>query len=180
MQIQETPIKDLLIIQPQVFGDDRGYFFESYNKDKFAELGLNIDFVQDNQSMSKKGVLRGLHLQNPPHEQGKLVRVIQGAVLDVAVDVRKDSLTFGQHYKIELTQENKTMFWIPPGFMHGFLTLRDDTIFFYKCTGFYNRESEDSVIWNDSSINIDWGVKKPILSDKDSQASSFKNFTSQF
>lgn len=180
MEIIKTPIKDLLVIQPKVFADERGYFFESYNKEKLAEVGLTLDFVQDNQSMSQKNVLRGLHLQNPPFAQGKLVRVIKGAVLDVAIDVRKDSKTYGQHYKVELNEENKTMFWIPPGFLHGFLTLQDNTIFFYKCTGPYSKESEDSVIWNDSQLNIDWGIEQPVLSEKDAQAKIFKEFKSQF
>jgi dTDP-4-dehydrorhamnose 3,5-epimerase len=180
MEIIKTPIDGLLVIKPQVFSDERGYFFESYNKQKFQEAGISEELVQDNQSLSKKGVLRGLHWQNPPFTQGKLVRVIKGAVLDVAVDLRQDSATYGQHYKIELSEENKTMFWLPAGFAHGFLALADDTIFFYKCTNLYNKESEDSLIWNDPDLKIDWGIENPLVSDKDNQAKFFKDLKSQF
>ena len=131
MEIRKPPIDGLLVIQPRVFPDGRGYFYESYNRNGFEAAGLDLSFVQDNQSKSQKGVLRGLHFQKPPHAQGKLVRVIRGAVLDVAVDVRADSPTYGQHYSIELNETNHTMFWVPPGFAHGFLTLEDDTIFAY-------------------------------------------------
>ena len=140
MDIIKTPIDGLLVIKPKVFGDDRGYFFESWSKDAFAKNGLDLDFIQDNQSLSSKGVLRGLHFQNPPFAQGKLVRVIKGRVLDVAVDIRKESQTYGQYFSVELSEENKTIFWIPPGFAHGFIALEDDTIFTYKCTGVYNKE----------------------------------------
>lgn len=180
MEIKKTPLEGLLIIQPAVFEDERGYFFESYNKKKLFDAGLNYEFVQDNQSLSQKGVLRGLHWQNPPFDQGKLVRVIKGAVLDVAVDIRKNSSTYGQHYKIELTEKNKIMFWLPPGFAHGFLALEDDTIFFYKCTNLYNKESEDSLIWNDPDLNIKWGIENPLLAPKDLQAKNFKDLDSQF
>jgi len=142
MEIIKTPLDGLLVINPRIFGDDRGYFFESWSKQSFAEVGLDLDFVQDNQSLSNKGVLRGLHFQNPPYEQGKLVRVIKGAVLDVALDIRKNSPTYGQHFSVELSEENKTLVWIPPGFAHGFATLKDNTIFSYKCTEVYNKESE--------------------------------------
>ena len=134
MDIKSTPIEGLLIIEPQVFTDPRGYFYESYNKEKFVAAGINIEFVQDNQSLSQKGIVRGLHFQAPPFDQGKLVRVIQGAVLDVAVDIRKNSPTYGQNFSIELSSQNRTMFYIPPGFAHGFETLEDNTIFLYKCT----------------------------------------------
>ncbi len=181
MQIETTPIEGLLIIKPKVFFDPRGYFFENYNQKTFEEAGLgNLYFVQDNQSLSQAGILRGLHFQAPPHQQGKLVRVIKGAALDVVVDVRKNSPTYGQHYKLELTEENFLMFWIPPGFAHGFLTLKDDTIFCYKCTGLYNKESEMGILWNDPQLNIDWGITDPILSDKDKENSSFQNFNSPF
>jgi dTDP-4-dehydrorhamnose 3,5-epimerase len=136
--------------------------------------------VQDNQSLSQKGVLRGLHFQNPPFAQGKLVRVIKGTALDVAVDIRKDSPTYGEHFAVELSEENKTAFWIPTGFAHGFVSLEDDTIFIYKCTGVYNKESEGALIWNDSDIAIDWRVKNPLVSDKDLVAGSFKDFESKF
>ena len=178
MEIIKTPLEGLLLFQPKVFEDERGYFFENWNKEKFNDLDL--DFVQENQSFSKKGVLRGLHFQNPPFAQGKLVRVIQGRVLDVAVDIRKTSSTYGQYFGTELSGENKTMFWIPPGFAHGFITLVDNTIFSYKCTGYYNKDSEGSLLWRDQDLNIDWGIINPLVSDKDQQASSFTNFISQF
>ena len=142
MDIKSTPIEGLLIIEPQVFTDPRGYFYESYNKEKFVAAGINIEFVQDNQSLSQKGIVRGLHFQAPPFDQGKLVRVIQGAVLDVAVDIRKNSPTYGQNFSIELSAQNRTMFYIPPGFAHGFETLADNTIFQYKCTNLYNKASD--------------------------------------
>lgn len=167
MEIIPTEIRDLLIIKPDVFADDRGYFFESYNKEKLAEKGIATSFVQDNESKSKKGVLRGLHYQKKPYAQGKLVRVIQGAVLDVAVDIRIGSPTFGSWASVELTGENKLMYWIPEGFAHGFLTLKDDTIFTYKCTGFYNKDSEASIRWNDPDLAIKWGITDPVLSEKD-------------
>lgn len=180
MEVIETKIKDLLIIKPKVFADARGYFFESYNETVFKQNGIVANFVQDNQSLSSTGVLRGLHFQAPPHDQGKLVRVITGAVLDVAVDIRKNSPTYGQHVSIELTEENKTMFYIPSGFAHGFLTLRDNTIFSYKCTNVYNKSSEGCVLWNDSDLNINWNVSNPILSDKDLVGTPFKEFKSPF
>ena len=180
MEIIKPPIDGLLVINPKIFGDDRGYFFECWNEESFVKNGLDLDFVQDNQSLSSKGVLRGLHFQNPPFAQGKLVRVIKGAVLDVVVDVRKESNTYGQYFSIELNEENKTIFWIPPGFAHGFITLQDDTIFTYKCTGVYNSASEETLLWSDKDLNIDWGAIKPLVSDKDLVAGSFKNFKSQF
>ena len=180
MEIIKTPIEGLLVIKPTIFGDDRGHFFESWSKESFFKNGLDLDFVQDNQSLSSKGVLRGLHFQNPPFAQGKLVRVIKGSVLDISVDIRKDSPTYGQHFSIELTEKNKTIFWIPPGFAHGFVTLEDDTIFTYKCTGFYNKESEGALLWSDTDLNIDWGSIDPLVSDKDLVAGRFENLVSQF
>jgi dTDP-4-dehydrorhamnose 3,5-epimerase len=180
MEVIETKIKDLLIINPKVFADSRGYFFESYNADVFKQNNITVNFVQDNQSLSSTGVLRGLHFQAPPFDQGKLVRVITGAVLDIAVDIRKDSPTYGEHIAIELTEENKTMFYIPPGFAHGFLTLRDNTIFSYKCTNVYNKLSEGCVLWNDTDLNINWNVANPILSEKDLVGTPFKEFNSPF
>jgi dTDP-4-dehydrorhamnose 3,5-epimerase len=167
MEITRTPIEGLLVLQPRIFPDGRGYFYESWNRRAFEETGITADFVQDNQSLSQKGVLRGLHFQCPPHAQAKLVRVISGAVLDVAVDIRKNSPTYGQHYTIELTAENKTLFFIPEGFAHGFLTLEDNTIFTYKCAGFYNKASEDCLLWNDPALGINWNVNDPLLSPKD-------------
>lgn len=180
MKVEPTPLSGLLLIQPSVFEDSRGYFFESYNKSLFLQHGLDMEFVQDNQSMSQKGVLRGLHFQNPPHAQGKLVRVIKGGVLDVAVDIRRGSATYGRSYSYELTEQNKTMLWIPPGFAHGFLTLHDHTIFSYKCTQVYNKQAEDAILWNDKDLNIDWKVSDPVLSDKDRGAKAFKDFVSMF
>ena len=180
MEIIKTPIEGLLVIRPTIFGDDRGHFFESWSKESFAKNGLDLDFVQDNQSLSSKGVLRGLHFQNPPFAQGKLVRVIKGSVLDIAVDIRKDSPTYGQYFSIELTEKNKTIVWIPPGFAHGFLTLKDNTIFTYKCTGVYNKESEGALLWNDKDLNINWKVNDPLVSEKDLVAGNFKDFVSKF
>ena len=176
MLVQETHIKGLLIIKPAVFEDSRGYFMESFNSRLFKETtNLDIEFVQDNESKSNKGVIRGLHFQKPPHEQGKLVRVVRGSVLDVAVDIRKDSATFGEYFSIVLSAENKTQFYVPAGFAHGFAVLEDNTIFSYKCTGYYNKKSEVSLLWNDRDIKIDWGIKDPILSEKDKNSSVIWN-----
>ncbi len=180
MKVLTTPISNLLVIQPNVFEDERGYFFESYSKELFKKNGINVDFLQDNQSLSQAGVLRGLHFQNPPYAQGKLVRVIKGAILDVAVDIRKKSPTYGKHFAIDLNEKNKTMLWIPEGFAHGFLTLEDNTVFSYKCTNYYNKASEDCILWNDKTIGIDWKVENPILSEKDKLGKLFNDFQSQF
>lgn len=180
MEVTETELKGLFVLKPKVFEDERGYFFESYSKKLFKEAGIDIDFVQDNQSLSQKGVLRGMHFQNPPHAQGKLVRVITGAVLDVVVDIRKDSKTFGKWYGLELTEKNKWMMYVPPGFAHGFLTLENNTVFSYKCTNFYNKASEDCLLWNDKDININWNFDKPLLSAKDLEGKPFKDLVSMF
>ncbi len=180
MQIVETQIKDLLVIQPDVFKDDRGYFFECYNEERFFKEGLTMRFVQDNESKSAKGVLRGLHFQKPPFAQGKLVRVVKGAVMDVAVDLRSGSPTYGKWHSVVLSEEDKTMFWIPEGFAHGFVTLQDDTIFQYKCTNVYNKASEGSIRWNDPDINIDWNIENPILSEKDTVSPFMKDFVTPF
>jgi dTDP-4-dehydrorhamnose 3,5-epimerase len=180
MKIIKTEIKGLLIIKPRVFEDERGCFFESWSKDAFENVGLDVNFVQDNQSLSSKNVVRGLHFQNPPFAQGKLVRVLKGSVLDVAVDIRENSPTYGKHVSILLSGENKTMFWIPPGFAHGFSTLEDNTMFSYKCSGIYNKESEGSLMWNDTDLNIDWQIKNPIISEKDQNSELFTNFKTQF
>ena len=180
MNIKKTDLPGLLVIEPRVFGDERGYFFESYNLSLFKEAGLDVNFLQDNESMSAKGVLRGLHFQEPPFEQGKLVRVARGAVLDVSVDIRKDSPTFGKWLSYELSEQNKRMLWIPPGFAHGFVSLSEDAIFIYKCTNLYNRESENSIFWNDPELNIDWGIKNPLVSDKDKSAPLFRDLVSLF
>lgn len=180
MEITKTPIEGLLIIQPKVFGDDRGYFFESFRLDKLRENGVDLGFVQDNESMSGKGILRGLHFQNPPYAQGKLVRVIKGKVLDVAVDIRKNSPTYGKWHSIILSEKNKTIFWIPPGFAHGFFSMEDNTLFQYKCTNYYNKDTEGSVLWNDPQLNIDWGISDPLISDKDKNVPLFKDLQSKF
>lgn len=180
MEIIKTPLEGLLVIKPDVFEDDRGYFFESFNRDKFLHSGLKLDFVQDNESRSKKGVLRGLHFQAPPFAQGKLVRVMRGAVMDVAVDIRKNSPTYGKWDSIVLTGSNKLMYWIPVGFAHGFVTLEDDTIFFYKCTNVYNKPSEGSILWCDETLKINWGVDQPVISEKDRISPLFRDFVSPF
>jgi dTDP-4-dehydrorhamnose 3,5-epimerase len=181
MEKIETGFEGLYLLKPRVFEDDRGHFFESFNQKNFNELvGGNIQFLQDNQSFSNKDVLRGLHFQKPPFEQGKLVRSITGSVLDIVVDIRKNSATYGQHYGATLSAENKHLLWIPPGFAHGFLCLEDGTVFNYKCTNYYDKASEDSLLWNDSDLDIDWKVANPILSEKDEQANQFKDFASPF
>jgi dTDP-4-dehydrorhamnose 3,5-epimerase len=180
MEVLQTFIKDLLILQPKVFQDDRGYFYEPYNKKVLAAVGVKEEFVQDNQSMSQKGVVRGLHFQNPPYAQAKLVRVIQGSVWDVVVDIRKNSPTYGKHFGLELSEKNKTIFYIPAGFAHGFVTLEDNTIFLYKCSDFYNKESEDCILWNDPDLSIPWNTPNPILSEKDKKGTLFVNFKSKF
>lgn len=158
MRVSETKLEGPLIIEPQVFGDGRGFFLESWNAEKFAKAGLDISFVQDNHSRSQKGVLRGLHFQNP-NPQGKLVRVVAGAVFDVAVDLRRASPTFGQWTGVELSARNQRMFWVPQGFAHGFLTLEDNTDFLYKCDAPYAPDSEHSLAWDDPDIGIEWPVE---------------------
>ncbi|WEK19012.1 MAG: dTDP-4-dehydrorhamnose 3,5-epimerase [Candidatus Pedobacter colombiensis] len=184
MQITQTPIEGLLIIEPKVWKDNRGYFYESYNTKLLADAGIDVNFVQDNQSFSQKGALRGLHAQNKPYEQGKLVRVLQGAVMDIAVDIRKVSPTYGQYFEIELSGENHKQLWVPPGFLHGFLTLEDQTIFTYKVSNYYHKESEIGVMWNDPDLNIQWSKDIPesefLLSDKDQVLSNFRVFESPF
>ena len=170
MNVIELEIKGLYIIEPKIFEDDRGYFYESYNRDQLLKYGIDIDFVQDNQSLSHKNVLRGLHYQNEPYGQDKLVRVIKGSVIDVVVDIREGSPTYGKWVKVFLSEKNKLSFLIPKGFAHGFITLEDNTIFSYKCSNVYNKQSEGGIIWNDPTIDIDWGVdiEDIIISDKDS------------
>ncbi|MDD2191094.1 MAG: dTDP-4-dehydrorhamnose 3,5-epimerase [Bacteroidales bacterium] len=180
MKIFKTPIPDLLVIEPNVFIDQRGYFFESYNQERYFNNDMNMLFVQDNESKSGKDVIRGLHFQKPPFAQGKLVRVIQGKVLDVAVDIRKGSPTYGHYHAVELDAVSKRMFYIPEGFAHGFLTLEEDTIFSYKCTNYYNKESEGSILWSDETIGVKWDIENPILSDKDKVGPLLKDFQSPF
>ena len=184
MNVIETPIKDLLVIEPKLWKDARGYFYESYSAKFFADNNINAVFVQDNQSFSQKGTLRGLHAQAPPFAQGKLVRVIQGSVIDVAVDIRKHSPTYGQHFSVELTAENHKQLWVPPGFLHGFLTLADNTIFSYKVTNYYDKNSEIGVVWDDPNLNINWNEQlnktELLLSDKDLVLGDFKSLESPF
>lgn len=179
MPFHSTPIEGLIIFEPRIFEDERGYFFESYNQNTFSEAGITGNFVQDNQSFSSYGTIRGIHLQLGEHSQAKLVRVTHGKVLDVAVDLRKDSPTYGQHFSIELSAENNKQLYIPRGFGHGFSVLSDKAIFQYKCDNFYNKESESGVIYNDKNLNIDWMVPedKLIASSKDKELKSFIEFT---
>ncbi|MBI3511228.1 MAG: dTDP-4-dehydrorhamnose 3,5-epimerase [Bacteroidetes bacterium] len=180
MRISPVFIEGLKIIQPDIFTDDRGYFFESWNENDFMKNGIAEKFVQDNQSFSHKGVLRGLHFQSPPHAQGKLVRVIAGKVLDVAVDIRKNSATFGKYFSIELSAKNNTLLFIPNGFAHGFVALEEDTIFAYKCTGYYDKNSEITIRWNDPQIGIEWGIKNPSVSAKDAAGKFLREIVSPF
>lgn len=169
MDIQKTEIDGLLIFTPRKFEDERGYFFESFNQREFNELiGREVIFVQDNESCSHKNVLRGLHFQSVPFEQGKLVRVARGAVIDIAVDIRKNSKTFGKWHSELLSAENGKQMWIPEGFAHGFISLEDNTQFLYKCTNYYSPQHENTIIWNDQTLNINWGaIDHPIISEKD-------------
>jgi dTDP-4-dehydrorhamnose 3,5-epimerase len=181
MEIFKTTLEGVLRIQPRIFADDRGHFFESYSQRAFEQHGIHYNWVQDNQSLSQRGVLRGMHFQNPPFAQAKLVRVIRGAVLDVVVDIRKASPTYGQHEGFRLDGQNNTMLLIPEGFAHGFVTLEDDTVFLYKCSNFYNKASEDALLWNDPDLNINWQWDGPVhLSEKDQVAKPFKGFRSLF
>jgi dTDP-4-dehydrorhamnose 3,5-epimerase len=176
MRIEQTPLKDCFIIHDTVFTDSRGYFFESFNQQKFEALtGLNVSFVQDNQSKSSRGVLRGMHYQLGQYAQAKLVRVLEGSVLDIAVDLRKDSATFGQSFSIELTADNKKQFFVPRGFAHGFVVLSETATFFYKCDNFYNKDSEGGFIYNDNTINLNWNLSSEelILSEKDEALPTF-------
>jgi dTDP-4-dehydrorhamnose 3,5-epimerase len=176
IKVIKTPIEGLIVIEPQVFGDDRGYFLETYNRQAFADAGLNMTFIQDNQSMSRKGVLRGLHLQTN-YSQGKLVRVISGEVYDVGVDLRHGSPTYGRYVGIVLSGENKNMLYVPEGFAHGFLVLSDEAVFAYKCTELYHPEFEAGIIYNDPDIGIEWplGDIAPLLSDKDKVLPTLKD-----
>ena len=179
MNITETYLKGCFVIEPTIFDDGRGRFFESFNLQNFEEkTGLKVNFVQDNQSVSQRGVLRGLHLQKGIHAQAKLVRVIKGKVLDVAVDLREDSPTFGKHFSIELSGENNKQLFVPRGFAHGFSVLEDDTIFAYKCDNYYTKEAESGIIYNDKELNIDWKLKdeEVLLSEKDLHLKNLLNF----
>lgn len=179
MEISELGISGLLVIKPQRFNDERGYFMESFQELRYKEL-ITLPFIQDNVSVSKKGVLRGLHLQSPPSAQGKLVQVLRGAVMDVAVDLRKQSPTYGQHVCIELSQENGLQFYMPPGFAHGFQALEDDTIFTYKCTAYYNASHELTIRWDDPNLGIPWPISPVLTSSKDDLGAFFESFNSPF
>ena len=178
MIIEQTPLKDCFVVTPNIYKDQRGYFLESFNRLNFQKAtGLSIDFVQDNLSRSSKGVLRGLHFQSGEHEQAKLVWVIRGSVLDVCVDLRKKSSTFGQHFSIILDDQKHKQLFIPKGFAHGFLTLEDNTTFAYKCDNYYHKPSERGIIFNDKTLDIDWGFQEGqiIISEKDAQLPTFEN-----
>lgn len=180
MDIQETKVKDVLIITPKVFSDSRGYFLESFRKKVFAERGLNYDFVQDNISRSKQNTIRGLHYQAGEFAQGKLCQVFYGRVLDVAVDIRFGSPTFGKYVATVLSDENHDQLWIPPGFAHGFSVLSDTAIFHYKCTNYYDKASERAILFSDKQLNIDWNIKEPLVSPKDLEAKLFKDIEQDF
>jgi dTDP-4-dehydrorhamnose 3,5-epimerase len=179
-KLQTTEVEGLLILEPAVFGDERGYFMETYSEKAFQDIGLHMHFVQDNLSFSRKGILRGLHFQAPPFDQGKLVSVVQGHVLDVAVDIRRGSPTYGQHVMVHLSAENHKIFYIPPGFAHGFLVISEECYFSYKCTNTYDRASEGGIMWNDPALGIDWQATAPIISEKDSYYTPFGEFVSPF
>lgn len=182
MEIIETAIKGVVIIKPRIFNDSRGYFYESYNKRDFDNLVKEVNFVQDNQSKSIRGVIRGLHFQRPPHAQAKLVRCVKGRVLDVAVDIRKGSPTYGQHVAVELSAENNLQFFIPRGFAHGFAVLSDEAIFQYKCDNYYCADADGGISIDDSSLNINWTIPaaEAILSDKDRRHPILADFNSPF
>lgn len=182
MTLETTFIADLVVLSPNVYEDTRGYFFESYNKVNLEQYGIKINFVQDNQSFSKKGTLRGLHYQNPPFAQTKLVRVLQGEIIDVAVDLRKDSPTYGKHFSIALSAENKKQLLIPQGFAHGFSVISETAVVLYKCDQFYNKESEGGIRFDDPALGIDWGMdlNSAIVSEKDLILPNLANCNSQF
>lgn len=180
MRFEKTFIEGLILVKPDIFPDERGYFFESFNKKKFSDGGINKTFVQDNISKSVKGTVRGLHYQIGEFAQGKLCSVVVGKVLDVAVDIRFGSPTLGKYYAVELSEENKNQLWIPSGFAHGFSVLSDSAIFSYKCTALYNKESERAILFNDPDLNINWKINKPIVSEKDLKAKRFKEIEKDF
>jgi dTDP-4-dehydrorhamnose 3,5-epimerase len=180
LTVTKTEISGLLVVQPDVFNDSRGFFFESYSKKKYEESGIPNDFVQDNISKSRKGTVRGLHYQVGENAQGKLCQVIEGEVLDVAVDISFGSPTFGKHFSLIMNSENKNQLWIPPGFAHGFSVLSDEAIFSYKCSNYYSKANEKTIIYNDPELNIDWKVGHAIVSEKDLQAANFKEIRKDF
>lgn len=180
MEIKPTSLPDVLLIVPRIIRDSRGYFTETFRDDELTKLGIECRFLQENQSMSAQGVVRGLHFQAPPQAQAKLVRVLRGSVLDVAVDIRKGSPTYLQHVKVVLNEHEMTQLYIPEGFAHGFLTLEPDTVFAYKCSKYYHRESEGGLAWDDQELGIAWGIENPVVSEKDRQQPHLKDFLSPF
>ncbi len=180
MKVIETKIPGILIIEPKIISDERGSFFESFELERYLDAGIKFKFFQDNISISKKNTIRGLHYQVGYFAQGKLCQVISGKVLDVAVDVRSGSPTFGKHIAVELSSENHRQLWIPPGFAHGFSVLSEEAIFMYKCTAKYSKQHERTILFNDTTLNIDWKVDKPILSEKDLKAKKFDEIESEF
>lgn len=183
MNVVKTALEGVLLIEPDVYADERGFFMETFQEKRYREvLGITPDekFVQDNLNASKRGVLRGLHYQAPPFTQGKLVQVIRGSVLDVAVDIRSGSPTYGQHVMVELSGENHRQLWVPQGFAHGFVVLEDDTFFSYKCTNVYSKEHDRGVLWNDPALAIDWGMETPIVSEKDQKHPLLADIAQEF
>ena len=180
MKIEKTKLNDVLIITPDVYGDERGFFFESYNERKFYDNEMFLNFVQDNISFSKYGTIRGLHYQIGENAQGKLCQVLSGKVIDVAVDIRFGSPTFGEHVAVELSEDNHRQIWIPPGFAHGFSVLSDTALFSYKCTAFYSKKDERAIMFNDTELNIDWKVDAKAVSEKDLQGKAFKDIGKDF
>ncbi|MCF7815277.1 MAG: dTDP-4-dehydrorhamnose 3,5-epimerase [Candidatus Cloacimonetes bacterium] len=180
MKIENTKIKDLKIITPDIFSDERGYFFEMFHTKKFKEMEIPINFVQDNQSFSKYRTIRGLHYQIGEFAQGKLVHVVQGKILDVAVDIRFSSPTFGKYFSIELSDSNQKFIWIPPGFAHGFSVLSETAVMFYKCTAVYSPTHERGILFNDPDLNIDWKIENPLVSEKDRKNSNFREIEKDF
>jgi dTDP-4-dehydrorhamnose 3,5-epimerase len=180
LKISKTEIAGLLVIEPDVFRDDRGFFFESYSKQRYKDFGISVEFVQDNISKSKKGTVRGLHYQIGERAQGKLCQVLEGEVLDVAVDIRFNSPTFGKYFSLILNSETKFQLWIPQGFAHGFSVLSDEAVFSYKCTNYYSKAHERAILFNDSNLKIDWKIENPIVSEKDLTAEKFKDIERDF
>lgn len=180
MKVIDKALNGLILIEPRVFNDPRGYFFESYQVEKYASVGIDCEFIQDNFSFSVKNTIRGLHYQSPPFTQGKLCQVLRGAVLDVAVDIRNGSPTYGKSYLTQLSEENHYQLWIPEGFAHGFLVLSDGAIFNYKCSKFYNHSSEKTILFNDIDLAIPWNCDNPIVSEKDMQGTKFRDIAKEF
>ena len=179
-EFEKQSIEDVILVKPKVFGDNRGFFMETYKKSDFVANGIDVEFTQDNHSKSIKGVLRGLHYQAKPYGQAKLVRCVKGRIYDVAVDIRKNSKTFGQYVKVELSEENRNMVFIPEGFAHGFVALTDDVEILYKTSGEYAPQADSGIHWNDKEINIDWGIDfEPILSDKDKYQSELSEINKE-